>query len=112
MDITEDTYPVFEVNQVLTNAHLNDLFEYLDEQSRLTRANLIGIGLGGTATAMVTDFVYGSDLSLHYSLATVGAVSSTLAIALLLLCLGPFRGTLFRLEQVQSAIPAWVEENA
>jgi hypothetical protein len=45
MDITEATYPVFEANQVLTNAHLNDLFEYLDEQNRLTRANLIGIGI-------------------------------------------------------------------
>ena len=45
MDITEVTFPVFEANQVLTNAHLNDLFEYLDEQNRLTRANLIGIGV-------------------------------------------------------------------
>ncbi len=45
MDITEATYPVFEANQVLTNAHLNDLFAYLDEQNRLTRANLIGIGI-------------------------------------------------------------------
>ena len=45
MNITEATYPVFEANQVLTNAHLNDLFEYLDEQSRLTRANLVGIGI-------------------------------------------------------------------
>ena len=45
MDITEATYPVFEANQVLTNAHLNDLFEYLDEQTRLTRANLVGIGI-------------------------------------------------------------------
>jgi hypothetical protein len=45
MDATEVTYPVFEANQVLTNAHLNDLFEYLDEQTRLTRSNLIGIGI-------------------------------------------------------------------
>lgn len=45
MDITEATYPVFEANQVLTNLHLNDLFDYLDEQTRLTRANLIGIGI-------------------------------------------------------------------
>ena len=45
MDQTELTYPVFEANQVLTNAHLNDLFEYLDEQTRLTRSNLIGIGI-------------------------------------------------------------------
>jgi hypothetical protein len=41
----ELTYPVFEANQVLSNAHLNDLFEYLDEQTRLTRSNLIGIGI-------------------------------------------------------------------
>jgi len=27
MDTTEPTYPIFEANQVLTNAHLNDLFE-------------------------------------------------------------------------------------
>jgi hypothetical protein len=45
MDTIDVTYPVFEANQVLTNAHLNELFEYLDEQDRLTRANLIGIGI-------------------------------------------------------------------
>lgn len=41
----ETTYPQFEANQVLSNKHLNDLFEYLDEQNRLTRTNLIGIGI-------------------------------------------------------------------
>jgi hypothetical protein len=45
MDTTQLTYPIFEANQVLTKAHLNDLFEYLDEQQRLTRANLVGIGV-------------------------------------------------------------------
>ena len=45
MDTTELTYPVFEASQVLTSAHLNDLFDYLDEQQRLTRAHLIGIGI-------------------------------------------------------------------
>ncbi len=45
MNPTDVTYPVFEANQVLTNAHLNDLFDYLDEQTRLTRSNLIGIGI-------------------------------------------------------------------
>jgi hypothetical protein len=39
------SYPVFEANQVLTNAHLNQLFDYLDDQQRLTRANLTGIGI-------------------------------------------------------------------
>lgn len=39
------TYPIFEVNQVLTSDHLNESFNYLDEQERLTRANLTGIGI-------------------------------------------------------------------
>lgn len=38
-------YPIFEANQVLTNVNLNELFIYLDEQERLTRTNLIGIGI-------------------------------------------------------------------
>lgn len=45
MKPTKDKYPVFEANQVLTNRHLNEVFDYLDEQERLTRANLIGIGI-------------------------------------------------------------------
>lgn len=45
MKPTQDTYPFFEANQVLTNRHLNQIFDYLDEQERLTRANLIGIGI-------------------------------------------------------------------
>ncbi len=45
MQQTEFKYPVFEANQVLTNAHLNEVFNYLEEQGRLTRANLIGIGI-------------------------------------------------------------------
>ncbi len=38
-------YPVFEADQVLTNKHLNDSFNYLEQQVRLTRANLTGIGI-------------------------------------------------------------------
>lgn len=45
MQALQDNYPVFEANQVLTNSHLNQVFDYLDEQERLTRANLIGIGI-------------------------------------------------------------------
>ncbi len=45
MNADQNKYPVFEANQVLTNAHLNQVFDYLDEQNRLTRANLIGIGV-------------------------------------------------------------------
>ncbi len=45
MEPTQSKYPIFEANQVLSNSHLNQVFDYLDEQERLTRANLIGIGI-------------------------------------------------------------------
>ncbi|HTE12503.1 MAG TPA: hypothetical protein VK645_16080, partial [Chitinophagaceae bacterium] len=40
-----NTFPVFEPDQVLTNQHLNDLFNYLDQQDRLTRCKLMGSGI-------------------------------------------------------------------
>lgn len=40
-----NNFPVFEADQVLSNKHLNDLFNYLDQQGRLTRAKLIGCGI-------------------------------------------------------------------
>ena len=40
-----NTYPVFESNQVLTSTQLNKLVNYLDQQNRLTRAKLIGMGV-------------------------------------------------------------------
>lgn len=38
-------YPEFVPDQLLTSEHLNQLFEYLEEQGRLSRTNLIGIGI-------------------------------------------------------------------
>ena len=38
-------YPIFVPDQVLTSDNLNDLFEYLDEQERMTRTNLTGVGI-------------------------------------------------------------------
>lgn len=38
-------YPDFVPDQLLTSANLNDLFAYLDEQGRMTRTNLLGIGI-------------------------------------------------------------------
>lgn len=38
-------YPNFVANQVLTNTQLNNMFEYLDSQNRLTRIRLIGTGI-------------------------------------------------------------------
>ncbi|QEC53857.1 hypothetical protein EDD80_10827 [Anseongella ginsenosidimutans] len=40
-----NTYPVFVADQVLTAEHLNQVVNYLDEQGRLTRNRLIGIGI-------------------------------------------------------------------
>ena len=40
-----NVYPVFEDNQVLTSTQLNEMVAYLDEQSRITRANLLGTGV-------------------------------------------------------------------
>jgi len=42
---TFNVYPEFVADQVLTADHLNELFDYLDEQDRLTRRCLIGIGI-------------------------------------------------------------------
>ncbi|HZY35752.1 MAG TPA: hypothetical protein VFE53_03845 [Mucilaginibacter sp.] len=38
-------YIVFEPDQVLTDVHLNETFQYLDQQNRWTRNKLIGIGI-------------------------------------------------------------------
>jgi MFS family permease len=53
--------------------------------------NLLGIGFGGTATALMTDFVYRDGEKLHYSMATNAALAGTLAIILLGISLRPFR---------------------
>ncbi len=45
MSNIQNFYPYFENNQVLTSSQLNELSSYLDQQSRLTRVKLIGIGI-------------------------------------------------------------------
>jgi len=42
---TNVTYPEFVPDQLLTSDNLNELFGYLDEQGRITRTNLLGIGI-------------------------------------------------------------------
>lgn len=46
-------------------------------------ANLIGLGLGPTAVALLTDYVYGADAALGYSLATSAAVALPLSAVVL-----------------------------
>ncbi|NMM49672.1 MSCRAMM family protein [Marinigracilibium pacificum] len=40
-----NNYPVFEDSQVLTSGQLNQIIKYLDQQNRLTRVALIGMGI-------------------------------------------------------------------
>jgi PKD repeat protein len=44
-DEKEYDYPDFQPDQILTSDDLNHLFNFLDVQERLTRTNLIGIGI-------------------------------------------------------------------
>lgn len=45
MEQTNNNFPKFEKGQVLTSQALNNYFGYLDEQQRLTRTKLLGIGI-------------------------------------------------------------------
>lgn len=40
-----DKYPVFEAEQVLSHSELNKIISYFDEQGRLSRTKLIGVGI-------------------------------------------------------------------
>ena len=60
--------------------------------------NLTGIGFGATATALLTDYLYGDDMKLHYSMATVAAIGGTLSVVLLVLALKPFRRSMIEAE--------------
>jgi len=53
-DITS-RYTVFEPDQVLTHNQLNDLAGFLDDQDRLTRVALLGIGIVGGLRVSVRD---------------------------------------------------------
>jgi len=53
--------------------------------------NLIGLGLGPTVIALVTDFGFGYDGALRYSMAIIGGVCAVLAALLLAAGLKPFR---------------------
>ena len=46
LDAVTTDYAVFERDQVLTHEQLNSVAEYLDDQSRLTRTQLLGVGIG------------------------------------------------------------------
>ena len=47
LDVVTTDYAVFERDQVLTHEQLNSIGEYLDDQGRLSRTQLLGVGLVG-----------------------------------------------------------------
>ncbi|MBT4617286.1 MAG: MFS transporter, partial [Gammaproteobacteria bacterium] len=53
--------------------------------------NLIGIGLGPTITALITDYVFNNDQAVGFSLAIMAGCSGLLAALLLGIGLKPFR---------------------
>ena len=58
--------------------------------------NLIGLGAGPTAVAMMTDFVFHNDKAIHYSLVVVGTLAHLGAATLLWIGLRPFLRSLDR----------------
>ena len=42
---TTNNYPLFAADQVLKAEHLNELFDYLDQDHRLTRRCFLGMGI-------------------------------------------------------------------
>lgn len=48
-------YTVFEPNQVLSDKQLNGLVSYLDDQDRLTRVELLGVGIVGGLRVRLAD---------------------------------------------------------
>jgi len=59
--------------------------------------NLIGLGIGPTAVALVTDYGFGDDQMLRWSMLIVGTIACLLAASLLAAGMRPYRETLGRL---------------
>lgn len=60
--------------------------------------NLIGLGIGPTAVAMTTDYVFDNDAMVNYSLAVVTTIAHIISAVLLWMGLKPFRQSLDHLQ--------------
>lgn len=65
--------------------------------------NLIGLGIGPTAVAMTTDYVFRDDNAVNYSLLIVATIAHIASTLLLWAGLKPFRESLDRLKQWMAA---------
>lgn len=70
-------------------------------------ANLVGLGLGPTAVALITDFGYGDPQALGYSIATLAAVAGPLSAIVLFSGLRPYRESARRLVEVTGGAASW-----
>jgi undecaprenyl pyrophosphate phosphatase UppP len=55
--------------------------------------SLISMGFGPTIVALVTDYVFGDPMKLHYSMAVVSATMIPLGVTLAFLSLKPYRAS-------------------
>ena len=62
-------------------------------------ANIVGLSIGPTAIALITDYVYGYDEAIRYSLAIVPAAAMVVSAVLFALCLRPYRDSLDHLAE-------------
>ena len=61
-------------------------------------SNAVGIGIGPTAVAAITDYVYGDPNKIQYSLALVGGLSRACALVLIVMGLKAYRDLLGKIE--------------
>lgn len=59
-------------------------------------ANIFGVGLGPTLVAAITDFVYGDEMAVGYSLATTIAIITPFVVVIIMSGLRPYRESLAR----------------
>lgn len=69
-------FPLFEPNQVLTDTQLNQMRDFLDQQNRFTRTNMIGTGiicgLQAQARFRKNDQTFVINLSAGYGISSIG----------------------------------------
>ncbi len=77
-------------------------------------SNAVGIGIGPTLVAPITDYAFEDPGKIRYSLSMVGGVSLVLAFVLLLVGLKYYRGLMVKLEgsaawlsSVESTLVRW-----
>jgi MFS family permease len=61
--------------------------------------SILGLTIGPTAVAMVTDFVFADESALPYSIAIVSGIAGLLSVGLLIACLEPYKAAVDESEQ-------------